>query len=237
MLRIGIITASLLGVPFLAAPAHAAGVSITGVRVEGGNPIVYAAGSTTVRARVWTAGAQVLNVQPHPASGAPIGKYQAVRIGAADGPQQWEVAFDVDKSMPPGKWAMRLSAWDGDSSTVHKEVAFQVKRAVTVTGFNVTPEHRKKGGSLTMTGRLVRLDANAYGTAAYVGYAHQPLKISFSPEKGRHFRPAGTVRTDAHGAFRKKLKAREEGTWRVTYMGSPLYAGHTSGSDFVIVHK
>jgi hypothetical protein len=232
---------ALLTVPLLTVPAHAGagrakarGVRIGNYRISPARPVLYSTKPTRVTVRVWASGAQIFNIQPQGPTGAG-GKVQATRIGTAGGNDIYEASFVLDRNTAAGIWQVRMSGWDGDVGITKKVAAIRVRRATGVTFFNARPERVLFGRRLLLKGHLQRLDPFALHTSAYVPYRGARVKIYFSRQKPypRTWRYVTSIKVRSSGAFWKKVKVREDGTWRAAFSGDGTYAPSRGRDDYI----
>ncbi|MXQ65338.1 hypothetical protein, partial [Actinomadura rayongensis] len=106
-----------------------------------------------------------------------------------------------------------------------------VRTGTDFTQFNAAPEPVRTGGTLTVSGILLRLAGKAWTP---VGSGNK-VTIQFRADGATTWTTMGTTTTDRNGAFRKQFTASKKGTWRATYAGNATYTPATSTGDEVVV--
>ena len=102
-----------------------------------------------------------------------------------------------------------------------------VKRKTALTA-NATPEPVKKGGTVTVVGRLTHA-TTASGTLTYTSYKDKTLTISFNPTGPVGAKVLGTVTTNSKGEYSKKFTQSVDGTWTVSFAGTSNFAAALTG--------
>jgi hypothetical protein len=97
--------------------------------------------------------------------------------------------------------------------------------------FNASPEPVKKGGLLTVKGRLLVVD---WDEEAYVPYASRTIQIQFRTPNGT-YATVKTVKTDRNGWVNTTVRASTTGVWRLRYGGNSAAAGSVPTGDTVQV--
>lgn len=168
-----------------------------------------------------------------------------------------------------GQWQVRVEAVGVNGKRISAGRAFSVKhdrwrprppkgpRATRIVGFDATPEPVRKGGKLTLKGKLQV--ARCYGGWFYrsldsrVGVigggkchadrnhwydwsrlGHQDIGVYFKAKGSPKWKYVGTLETKRDGSFSTKVRAFQSGTWAVKFAGN----GHLKGSgasDYVKV--
>lgn len=123
-----------------------------------------------------------------------------------------------------GNSAAAASVSAGDSVRLHK---------VSKLTVNASPEPVRKGGKLTVTGRLTRATTDA--ATRFVGHGSQPVKLQFRKYGGSAYTTVKTVRTDAGGYLKTAATASGKGYWRWSYAGSSAVASISASADYVTV--
>jgi len=146
-----------------------------------------------------------------------------------------EPRWTLGRNSLAGTW--KLAAWaesaDGTGYVdLHaaKPVAVLRDAALTV---NASPEPVAKGKTLTVTGKLSRVDWETRG--GYHGYAGQKVKLQFRKKGASAYTTVKTVSTDGSGNLKTTIKAAADGYWRYSFAGTSTTAPATASSDFVDV--
>ncbi len=137
-----------------------------------------------------------------------------------------------------------ISGYARDVSRFHRisEPADEVpiRKQTRLTTANATPEPARKGGTLTVTGKLAQPDWNYYeadGTQRIVGYGGQSVALQFRKAGSATFSTVKTVKSASDGTLRTTAAASWSGEWRWSFGGSSTSAAATSGSDAVTLLK
>jgi hypothetical protein len=102
-----------------------------------------------------------------------------------------------------------------------------VTRTTALTA-NATPEPVKKGGTVTVVGRLTHA-TTASGKLTYTSYKDKTLTISFNPTGPVGAKVVGTVTTNSQGEYSKTFTQSVDGTWWVSFAGTSNYASALKG--------
>ncbi|MFF7854442.1 hypothetical protein [Streptomyces sp. NPDC007904] len=134
-----------------------------------------------------------------------------------------------------GTW--KLAAWaesaDGTGHVdLHAAKSVPVVRDAIQTA-NASPEPVAKGKTLTITGKLSRVDWETPG--GYHGYTGQKVKLQFRKKGTSTYTTVKTVTTSSTGSLKTTAKASTDGYWRYTYAGSTTTAPATASGDYVDV--
>lgn len=140
---------------------------------------------------------------------------------------------DFHDNTVAGTWytAILITGKDGGSTFKQKAAVFSFKHQATVD-VNAGPEPVKKGGTLTVTGRLDRAD---WVTGRWAGFGKQVVRLQFRPSGGKTFTNVTSVTATSTGALRTTVKATASGTWRYYFAGTGTTAGATTAGDAVTV--
>ncbi|WP_328463303.1 hypothetical protein OHA21_37585 [Actinoplanes sp. NBC_00393] len=125
------------------------------------------------------------------------------------------------------KWIYWGNTGAASTSSLPDTVTLYKVAKLTV---NASPEPVKKGGKLTVTGRLTRATTDA--ATKFVGYGKQPVRLQFRKANGT-YQTVKTVWTDARGYLRTTTKAKASGYWRWSYAGSSAVASVSATGDKV----
>lgn len=156
-----------------------------------------------------------------------------------DSPQN---TFDPYDNSEAGAQDVIATAADDDYNErdrVFDEGFSLLRRTTWQSGsFNASPEPVKKGGSLTVTGRLLVAD---WTNDAYVGYAGRTIAIQFRlpddpwPTGSPYASTVKNVVTAKDGTFRTTVPARTTGVWRAAYGGNTVAGSSVAVGDSVKV--
>jgi hypothetical protein len=115
---------------------------------------------------------------------------------------------------------------NGDNVVVSKK-----KTHLTV---NASPEPVKKGGTVTVAGKLTHA-TSVRGTLHYTAYKGKTVTVWFDPTGPKGATKVATVTTRADGTFSVKRTQSVPGVWRAKFAGTANYAAATSIGDYVAV--
>ena len=117
-----------------------------------------------------------------------------------------------------------------------------LKRATTFEGhpdpgnlFNAEPETPARGGTLTFTGRLSRVNWDAGEFEPQDEPFAATVVLQFRPDGATAYRNVKLVRTAADGSVTTTEPARQSGTWRFRYLGDAVSGASKSREDYVAV--
>jgi hypothetical protein len=143
----------------------------------------------------------------------------------------WNVAgfyghIDIDTDDSDGKISSStdFAAWGGKGRV-------KVQRAARLT-VNASPEPVKKGGTLTVTGKLSRAD---WENGIYTGYVSQPAKLQFRAKGSSTYTTVKTVTTGKSGALKTTVKAAKDGYFRYVFAGTSTTGTATAAGDYIDV--
>ncbi|MFJ9683930.1 DUF5707 domain-containing protein [Streptomyces sp. NPDC101194] len=130
-------------------------------------------------------------------------------------------------------WRVYAGAWGKDGNFTEKDtfssIRFQRLSRLTV---NASPEPVKKGGTITVTGKLDRAN---WDTRKYAGYASQPVKLQFRKKNSSTYTTVKTVKGSNTGTLKTTVKAVGDGYWRWTFAGTASTPAVNATGDFVDV--
>ena len=133
-----------------------------------------------------------------------------------------------------GRSALRVTAYDSSGKALgHQDEWFYQKFNTTITGFNAAPEPVRVGRTITVSGRLLRLDYAP--KVGYHSYAGKTIRIYFRNKGGTTWSYVGSTTTGVDGRFTKGFAAKRDGHWRTFFPGTGWHDGQTSASDYVDV--
>lgn len=137
-----------------------------------------------------------------------------------------------DANAVAGTWQVNatVKANDKDYWISDRIATFKVKRAATLTT-DAAPEPVKKGGTLTVTGKLARAN---WTDLKYHGYTKQVVKLQYKTPGGA-YHTVKTATTDSAGRLRTTVKASASGSWRWAFLGTTTTMKVVSTGDAVTV--
>ncbi|MET9553392.1 DUF5707 domain-containing protein [Streptomyces sp. NPDC006645] len=97
---------------------------------------------------------------------------------------------------------------------------------------NAAPEPVKKGGTITVTGKLSRAN---WETGTYKGYATQSVQLQFRKKTSSTYSTVKTVKTSNTGTLKTTTKATVDGYWRWNFAGTSTTPAIIPAGDFVDV--
>ncbi|MGX2995392.1 calcium-binding protein [Streptomyces sp. JNUCC 64] len=130
-----------------------------------------------------------------------------------------------------GPWKVYAVAQARNGLQADQEAAFSIKRAAKLT-VNAAPEPVNRGADLTVTGTLTRAD---WDNDRYAGFTSRAVKLQFKKAGTTAWTTVKTVGADARGKVKTKVKASEDGTYRLAYGGARATGPATSTGDYVDV--
>ncbi|MFF1836359.1 hypothetical protein ACFVXE_19435 [Streptomyces sp. NPDC058231] len=137
-----------------------------------------------------------------------------------------------DANAIAGYWQVNatVKANDGDYWISDDIASFKVKRAATLTT-DAAPEPVKKGGTLTVTGKLSRAN---WTNLEYHAFTKQVVKLQYK-KPGGAYSTVKTATTDSKGHLRATVKASATGSWRWAFLGTTTTMKVVSTGDAVTV--
>lgn len=132
-----------------------------------------------------------------------------------------------------GTWktAARVSLSKDTEDIDDQKLPLHVQRATRVT-VNASPEPVRKGGTITVTGRVARAN---WDTHTYQGYAGRTVSLQFKAAGASSYKTVKKAVSNGTGALRTTVKAGASGTWRWTYFGNTTSGANSSAGDRVEV--
>ena len=107
----------------------------------------------------------------------------------------------------------------------------RIKRAARLT-VNASPEPVKKGGTITVTGKLTRAN---WETGTYTGYTTQKATLQFRAKSATSYTTVKTVTSGTGGALKTTTKATEDGYYRYVFAGTTTTGSATAAGDYIDV--
>ncbi|MER5898352.1 hypothetical protein [Streptomyces sp. NPDC001876] len=137
-----------------------------------------------------------------------------------------------DANAVAGTWQVNATvrANDKDYWISDRIATFKMKRAATLTT-DAAPEPVKKGGTLTVTGKLSRAN---WTDRKYHGYTKQVVKLQYKTPGGS-YHTVKTATTDSVGRLKTTVKASASGSWRWAFLGTTTTMKVVSTGDAVTV--
>ncbi|MEE1808573.1 calcium-binding protein [Streptomyces sp. BE133] len=142
--------------------------------------------------------------------------------------------YDLYKNSLAGTWhvtAAALAGNDTDFAYTDFYSTARVQRLSKLT-VNAAPEPVKKGGTITVTGKLSRANWEDH---AYHGYTGQPVKLQFRKKTSSTYTTVKTIKTNSTGNLKTTVKASVDGYWRYSFAGTSTTPAVTTAGDFVDV--
>lgn len=106
-----------------------------------------------------------------------------------------------------------------------------IQRAAKLT-VNATPEPVKKGGTLTVKGKLTRAN---WEDSVYSGYKGQKVTLQFKAKGASSYTTVKTITSGTGGALSTTVKASKDGYYRFAFAGTATTAAKTAAADYVDV--
>ncbi|MFJ1817069.1 MULTISPECIES: hypothetical protein [unclassified Streptomyces] len=137
-----------------------------------------------------------------------------------------------DANAVAGDWTVdaTVHANDGDYWISDDIASFRVKRAATLTT-DASPEPVRKGGTLSVTGKLSRAN---WTDLKYHAFTKQVVKLQYK-KPGGGYSTVKTATTDSKGHLRTTVKATASGSWRWAFLGTNTTMKVVSTGDAVTV--
>ncbi|MGW2643089.1 calcium-binding protein [Streptomyces sp. NPDC001348] len=120
-----------------------------------------------------------------------------------------------------------------DSDYIYRDAAttFKVQRASKLT-VDASPEPVRKGGTITVTGKLSRAN---WDDNEYHGYTNQPVKLQFRKQGSTTYSTVKTIRSDSTGDLRTTVTASTDGYFRYSFAGTTTTPAANAPGDYVDV--
>ncbi|TWG05115.1 hypothetical protein [Streptomyces brevispora] len=264
--RTGAVTAlagALVLSAFTAPTAQAAGtgITVTGIVVNGGKPVVV--GTTDVKepritfriqlpAGLSTAKPAAWDVYPYLYHGGTAAKewerngFQGIytcyektaRISDCEGTLYIDPRYRLKSAKDATTWKIGVATqlWTANDHLKTEQFAtapggVQIRRWAKAT-VNASPEPVKKGKTLTVTGSLKRAD---WAKHTYTGVAAATVKLQFRKKGSSAYSTVKTVTSSSTGALKTTVKASVDGYWRWSFGGWSTTGAATSPVDYVDV--
>lgn len=130
-------------------------------------------------------------------------------------------------------WKVGAAVLSKDGQVVQNDAFARtnLQRLSKVT-VNAAPEPVKKGGTITVTGKLSRAN---WETGTYKGYAGQAVKLQFRKKTSSTYTTVKTIKSSSTGELKTTVKASVDGYWRYSFAGTSTTPTVTAAGDFVDV--
>ncbi|OIJ96633.1 hypothetical protein [Streptomyces colonosanans] len=97
---------------------------------------------------------------------------------------------------------------------------------------DAAPEPVKKGGTLTVTGKLTRAN---WETRKYAGYGLQSVQLQFCKKGSHTYTTLKTIKTSSTGNLKTTVKATGSGYYRYVFAGTSTTPAVKAAADYVVV--
>ncbi|CAL9469751.1 hypothetical protein SUDANB60_02794 [Streptomyces sp. enrichment culture] len=239
----GALALSALAVPAAQADGGYGDTRITKVVVDGDNKVTVGATAKSIKVSVTAVdNSGILSADAFDlygpdlgllSTGRPVCKAASSTTSTCTASVLVDPRTDYLTNANAGTWYVDawIDAKDGDFVWKQKSGSFKFQRATKLTA-NATPEPVKKGRTLTVTGKLTRVN---WETLKYGNYTGQSVQLQFRKKSAKTYTTLKTVKTNSKGDLRTTVKASVDGYYRYVYAGNSISAAVTSGADFVDV--
>ncbi|WP_069627284.1 DUF5707 domain-containing protein [Streptomyces niveus] len=139
----------------------------------------------------------------------------------------WLVNSDT-RTWNVGVWTGSKDGYDTQNDKFGKTSLQRLSRL----DVNAAPEPVKKGGTITVTGKLSRAN---WETGTYKGYATQSVQLQFRKKTSSTYSTVKTVKTSTTGTLKTTTKATVDGYWRWNFAGTSTTPAVIPAGDFVDV--
>lgn len=139
----------------------------------------------------------------------------------------WLINSD-SKTWNVGVWALSNDTYSAQNDKFTKT---NLQRLSKIT-VNAAPEPVKKGGTITVTGKLSRAN---WETGTYKGYATQSVQLQFRKKTSTSYSTVKTVKTSSTGTLKTTTKSTVDGYWRWNFAGTSTTPAVIPAGDFVDV--
>ena len=132
-----------------------------------------------------------------------------------------------------GKWRVRVVAYNKKGKALgSREDYWYEKFDTVIKSYNAAPEPIRKGRTLHVSGRLLRV--NNLGTG-YTSYSGKTIRVYFLAKGAKSWTYMGSTKTAKDGRFRKAFKAKRDGVWRAYFPGTSNFDKQKSRDDYIDV--
>jgi hypothetical protein len=129
-----------------------------------------------------------------------------------------------------GAWRVTFTA-KGSGGQDTATAKYYARRQARWVGFNASPEPVRKGGKVTVTGKLERAN---WDDGKYHGHAGQTAELQFRTINGT-YRTVKTVVGSRTGTYRTTATQKVKGCWRLVFGGSNTTTAAKAVGDCVAV--
>ncbi|MFC9627378.1 DUF5707 domain-containing protein [Streptomyces sp. NPDC056930] len=142
--------------------------------------------------------------------------------------------YDLYKNSLAGTWHVSAGALAGNETDIAYTDFYSTARVQRLSKLtvNAAPEPVKKGGTITITGKLSRAN---WETFKYQGYTGQSVKLQFRKKTSSTYTTIKTIKTNSTGNLKTTSKATVDGYWRYSFAGTSTTPAVTTAGDFVDV--
>lgn len=147
--------------------------------------------------------------------------------GTIDVDPIWLINSDT-RTWNVGVWALSNDTYSVQNDKFAKTSLQRLSRL----DVNAAPEPVKKGGTITVTGKLSRAN---WETGTYKGYATQTVKLQFRKKTSTTYSTVKTIKTSSTGTLKTTTKSTVDGYWRWNFEGTSTTPAIIPAGDFVDV--
>jgi hypothetical protein len=135
-----------------------------------------------------------------------------------------------------GKGQQVVEVTDSEGNTIYRDtLAFYVRRNVTVSSFNASPEPVRKGSYVTVSGVVKRLTVSSSGARSYAPYKAHAVSTYFRPLTSKTYTKVGSATTSSTGQVSARYRATVDGCWKVLSVQTSQHVAAWSSADCVDV--
>jgi hypothetical protein len=135
-----------------------------------------------------------------------------------------------------GRGQQVVEVTDAEGNTTYRDtLPFYVRRNVTVTSMDASPEPVRKGSYVTVAAVVKRLTVSSSGARSYVAYAGHGVGVYFRPLTSSSYTKVGSTTTSSTGRVSARFKATVDGCWKVQSTQTSQHVLAWSGADCVDV--
>jgi hypothetical protein len=132
-----------------------------------------------------------------------------------------------------GTWHVTVGALSNDGNIYWNDfyTTHHVQRLSQQT-VDASPEPVRKGGTITVTGKLSRANWEDH---AYHGYTGQKVQLQFRKKDSSTYSTVKTLTTNSTGGLKTTVTASTDGYWRYSFAGTSTTPAVKAAGDFVDV--
>ncbi|MDF5752328.1 hypothetical protein [Spongiactinospora sp. TRM90649] len=148
-----------------------------------------------------------------------------------DGKKAWSASKTFDRASATGTWTL-LAVASGKDGSDSKSASFTVtrQRDSQIVGFEADPRAVRKGGTVSLSGKLLVQDGRGWD-----GLPGQRVSIQFKADRSYRWHDVTSDVTGRDGRFWTRVSAKWSGLWRAEYAGGDGIKGSISRPDHVRV--